>query len=75
MTSPPLISEALRLAAEGYGYEDLMVKLDISRAWARTFVFGYRTSCLAGSTPRQASDLAATICPVRQVAPVCGDGS
>lgn len=44
-TPPPspavsLIERASQMARDGYGIEDLMVRLDISRASARAFVLG-----------------------------------
>ena len=40
---PTLIEQARQMAADGYGIEDLMVRLEISRASARSFVFGVET--------------------------------
>jgi hypothetical protein len=36
----PLIEQAKQMAADGLGWEDLMVRLNISRASARAFVLG-----------------------------------
>jgi hypothetical protein len=37
---PDIIAEARRLAADGLGVEDLMVRLGIPRPTARVIVFG-----------------------------------